>query len=54
MDSEISLTLDNENYTNQDIHINIYVNDAYFNYMLLPDNNRVNEHKYSYKINMCS
>ena len=50
MDSNISLTLDNTNYTNNDININVYVNDNYFNYLILPDNNKITDRKYAYKV----
>ncbi len=51
MDSEISLTLDNENYTNSNANIHIYVNDPYFSHTILPNGNRINEKNYLYSIN---
>ena len=50
MNSDVSLYLDNENYTNSDENINIYVKDVYFDYMILPNGNKVTENKYAYTI----
>ena len=50
MDSEISLTLDSERYTNKDVIINAAVIDEYFDYMILPDGSKVSESVYSYKV----
>ncbi len=50
MDSEISITTDTDEYTNQKVNINIYVNDIYFNYIILPDGNKVNQNKYTYSV----
>ena len=49
MDSEISLTLDNEEYTNGDVTINFHVNDPHYAYAILPDNSKITEYTYSYK-----
>ena len=50
MDTEISLSLSNTEYTNQDISINIMVLDSYFDYMILPDGSKITENNYSYKV----
>lgn len=50
MDSEIALTINTYEYTNNDVSINITVNDDYFDYILLPDNNKIKNNKYSYKV----
>ena len=50
LDSEISLTLDNDKYTNTDVTINVYIVDEYFDYMILPNNKKVTTNKYSYKV----
>ena len=50
-DSEISLTLENSEYTNKEVTINAVVIDEYFDYMLLPDNTKVTKSSYSYKVN---
>lgn len=51
MDSEINLSLDNNNYTNKDVKINIDVIDDYFEYILLPNGEKIYEKKYSYTVN---
>ena len=50
MDSEISLTLDNNNYTNGDVGINVYINDIYFDYLELPNGNKVRQNKLTYNV----
>ena len=50
IDSNINLTLNTNSYTNKDIIINIEVIDEYFDYMILPDNTKVNVTKYTYKV----
>ena len=50
MDSDISLSLDNTNYTNKDVAINIHVNDIYFDYMILPNETKIDTPSYSYKV----
>ena len=49
-DSEITLSLDNTNYTNKDINIDVYVSDNYFNYLILPDGNKINNRSYTYTV----
>ena len=49
-DTEIGLSLDNEKYTNKDVNIEVKVIDNYFDYMILPDNTKVTENTYSYKV----
>ena len=49
MDSNISLTLDNEDYTNKNVNINIYVMDNYFDYLILPNGNKVTSKSYTYE-----
>ena len=48
MDSNISLTLNNEDYTNKNVNINIYVMDNYFDYLILPSGNKITSKVYSY------
>ena len=50
MDSEVSLTLDNNNYTNDSVNINIYVKDTYYDHMILPNGNKITENKYTYSV----
>ena len=50
MDSNISLTLDNEDYTNKNVNINIYVMDNYFDYLILPNGNKVTSKSYTYEV----
>ena len=49
-DSEITLSLDNTNYTNKDINIEVYVSDNYFDYLILPDGNKINNRSYTYTV----
>ena len=49
-DSEVTLSLDNTNYTNKDINIDVYVSDNYFNYLVLPDGNKINNRSYTYTV----
>ena len=49
-DSEVTLSLDNTNYTNKDINIDVYVSDNYFNYLILPDGNKINNRSYTYTV----
>ena len=49
MDSNVSLTLDNEDYTNKNVNINIYVMDNYFDYLILPNGNKVTSKSYTYE-----
>ena len=51
MDSDVSLTLNPDGYTNKDVVINAYVVDEYFDYMILPNNEKVTVSSYSYKVN---
>ena len=50
MDSEISLSLDNDKYTNNDVNIQVKIADNYFDYMILPDNTKITKSTYSYKV----
>jgi len=50
MDSDVSLTLNNTNYTNKDVSINIYVNDNYFDYLILPNGNKITDKNYTYSV----
>ena len=49
-DSEITLSLDNTNYTNKDINIEVYVSDNYFDYLILPNGNKINNRSYTYTV----
>lgn len=51
MDTEVSLTLNNTNYTNGEVGINVYIDDNYFDYMILPDGNKITNTIYEYKVN---
>ena len=51
MDSEIGLSLSTTEYTNKDITINVNVIDNYFEYLILPDGNKVNKSTYEYVVN---
>lgn len=51
MDSDVSLTVDNENYTNNDVNVNIFVNDVYFEYIILPNGEKIFENRYVYSVN---
>ena len=50
MDGNISLSLDNEGYTNKEVGINIYIMDNYFDYLLLPDGTQIKDKSYTYKV----
>ena len=50
IDSNINLSLDNNNYTNEDIKINIKILDDYFDYMILPNNQKIYNKTYSYTV----
>ena len=50
MDGNISLSLDNEGYTNKKVGINIYIMDNYFDYLLLPDGTQIKDKSYTYKV----
>jgi len=50
MDSEISLTLNNESYTNDNVLINVRVVDEYYDYMILPDNTKITSTNHSYQV----
>lgn len=50
MDSEISLSLSTKEYTNKDVLINVGVVDEFFDYMVLPNNNKITETSYEYKV----
>ena len=50
MDSNISLTLNNEDYTNKNVNINIYVMDNFFDYLILPNGNKVTSKSYTYEL----
>lgn len=51
VDGNISLSLDNEGYTNKDVGINIYIMDNYFDYLLLPDGTKIKDKSYTYRVN---
>lgn len=50
MDTDISLSLDNTSYTNGNVKININVLDNYFDYMILPNGNKITTNNYSYTV----
>ena len=51
MGSNISISLDNEKITNGSVGINVYVVDNYFDYMVVPNGERISEKKYTYQVN---
>ena len=51
MDSEMSLSVDNNNYTNGNVKINIYINDDLFDYLILPNGDKIKEKIYTYEVN---
>lgn len=50
MDTEINLSLNTNEYTNQDVTININVIDEFFDYIILPNNTKITKKNYSYKV----
>ena len=50
MDSEMSVSLGSSGYTNGNVKINVYVNDDYFDYLLLPNGEKVKEKIYTYEV----
>ena len=50
MDSELSISIDNDNYTNGNVKINTYVNDNFFEYLLLPNGEKISEKIYTYSV----
>ena len=50
MDSEMSVSLDNSNYTNGNVKINIYINDDMLDYLLLPNGDKVTDKIYTYEV----
>ena len=50
MDSDISLTLDNNSYTNRDVNIKVYVADNYFDYLILPNGEKITSKSYTYNV----
>lgn len=51
MDTEISLSLSPDQYTNKEVNINIGIIDNYYDYMILPNNTKVTKSTYTYKVN---
>ena len=50
MDMEIDLSLSTVEYTNKDIYIKVRIEDEYFDYIILPDNTKITDSTYSYKV----
>ena len=50
MGSNISITLNNEKITNGDVGINVYIVDNYFDYMILPNGDKISDKKYTYQV----
>ena len=50
MDTDINLTTNTNEYTNKDIIINIEVVDNYFDYIILPNNQKITSSSYQYKV----
>ena len=50
MDADVRLSLSNNNYTKDDVNIEILVVDNYFDYIILPNGNKITDSSYSYKV----
>ena len=50
LDAEINLSLHTKEYTNKSVNINIKVVDDYFDYILLPNNEKIKISTYSYEV----
>lgn len=50
MDADVRLSLSNNNYTKDDVNIEILIVDNYFDYIILPDGNKITDSSYSYKV----
>lgn len=50
MDTNIVLSLNINDYTNQDVTINVNVEDEFFDYIILPDGSKINNRNSSYKV----
>ena len=50
IEPEIHLSLDTHEYNNQGVNINVNVVDEYFDYMVLPNNTKVTQNTYQYKV----
>ena len=50
MDTNIVLSLNTNDYTNQDVTINVSVEDDFFDYMILPNGTKTTNNNYSYKV----
>ena len=51
MDINITLTQNIKENTNKDVIVNIKIDDNYFDYLLLPNNNKVKDKNYNYTVN---
>ena len=51
IDTDISLSLSQESYTNQEVIINIKVIDEYFDHIILPNGTKITKNTYSYSVN---
>lgn len=51
MDTDIDLSLVNDAYTNGNVKINIVVTDQYFDYTILPNNDKISTSTYTYEVN---
>ena len=49
--SDIKLSLSSNAYTNKTVNINVEVVDNYFDYLLLPNGEKINQVSYSYPVN---
>jgi len=50
MDSEISLSQNTKEYTNDQVKISIFVKDNYFDYLILPNNEKISKNEYIYQV----
>ena len=50
IDSDFNLSINNTNYTNKNVKINLFTYDNYFEYYLLPNGKKVTNKNYSYEV----
>ena len=50
MDTDINLSLKNNEYTNDTVYIDINIVDQYFDYLILPDGTKVTNNTYTYNV----
>lgn len=50
INSKIKLSLSNSNYTNENVNINVLIEDDYFDYLILPDGEKILEKEHAYNV----